>query len=140
MLEIVHRLGIQAAPRRIYRALTLRDELAAWWTRDVTGSGDLGSVLAFGFQHRAITFRMFVQELSDPKLVRWRCLGGHPEWKDTEIAFALTPMAEATALEFEHRGWRSATAVYTACFVDWAHCLASLQAYVELGAGRPHPG
>lgn len=140
MPEIVHRLGIQASARRVYRALTVRHELAAWWTRDVIGSGDLGSVLGFGFQQRAIVFRMFVQELSDPKLVRWRCLGGHPEWKDTELAFILTPTADGTALEFEHRGWRSASPIYRACSVGWAQSLASLRAHVELGKGRPYPG
>jgi uncharacterized protein YndB with AHSA1/START domain len=138
--EIVHRLSIQASARRIYRALTVRDDLAAWWTRDVTGTGELGSVLAFGFQQRAIVFRMFVQELSDSRLVRWRCLGGHPEWKDTEVAFTLAPTGDGTALDFEHRGWRSASPIYRACVVDWAQSLASLQAYVDLGKGWPHPG
>lgn len=140
MPEIVHRLGLQASARHIYRALTIRDELAAWWTRDVTGSGELGSVLVFGFQQRAIVFRFFVQELSEPKLVRWRCLGGHPEWKDTEIAFILTPTADGTALDFEHRGWRSASPIYRRSFVDWAQSLASLQAYLDVGTGWPHPG
>ena len=140
MPEIVHRLGLRASARRIYRALTVPDELAAWWTRDVTGSGELGSVLGFGFQRRTIVFRFFVQELSEPKVVRWRCLGGHPEWKDTEIAFVLTPTADGTALDFEHRGWRSASSIYRGSFVDWAQSLASLQAYVDLGKGWPHPG
>jgi uncharacterized protein YndB with AHSA1/START domain len=138
--EIVHRVGFEAPPRRVYRALTVTDELAAWWTRDVTGSGDLGSVLVFGFPHRALAFRFFVQELSEPKLVRWRCLGGHPEWKDTEITFTLTEAEQRTTLDFEHRGWRSASSIYRASFVDWAHSLASLQAYVDLGTGWPRPG
>lgn len=140
MPEILHRLTIRAPLRQVYRALTERHGLAAWWTRDVVADLEVGSVAHFGFNRREVVFRMFVLGLKEDAQVRWRCLGGHPEWKDTEVCFTLLPLSDGTALHFEHRGWKSTDGIFAACNFDWARALASLKAYVETGRGSPHAG
>jgi uncharacterized protein YndB with AHSA1/START domain len=138
--DILHRLVIRASPAQVYCALTTPDGLAAWWTRDVTAEPTVGSVALFGFNRRDVTFRMFVQELAEAARVRWYCLGGHPEWKDTEIAFALSQATDGTVVDFAHRGWKSSDGIFAVCNFDWARYLASLKAYLETGAGAPHAG
>lgn len=140
MPDILHALLIRASPSRVYHALTEPQALAAWWTRDTVAKPVVGSVAQFGFNRREVIFRMFVQELAEPRCVRWRCLGGHPEWKDTEITFALAPAADGTFLRFAHRGWTSSEGVFAVCNFDWARNLMSLKAYLESGRGSPHPG
>ncbi len=140
MPDILHRLVIRASPGQVYRALTMPEGLAGWWTRDVTAEPTVGSVALFGFNRREVLFRMFVQELVETARVRWRCLGGHPEWKDTEIAFVLSPAADGTVLDFAHRGWKSSEGILAVCNFEWARSLASLKVYLETGAGAPHAG
>ena len=49
MFEISHRVGIDASPEEIYKALTTDDGLVQWWTNDITGAGDVGSIIKFRF-------------------------------------------------------------------------------------------
>ncbi len=140
MPEILHQVHLGAPPARVFDALTERDGLAAWWTRDVLATPQVGSVARFGFCRREVVFRMFVQDLKAPELVRWRCLGGHPEWRDTEVAFTLSPDGDGTTLAFAHRGWTSTTGIFPLCSFDWARYLLSLKAYVETGRGVPYAG
>lgn len=140
MPDILHRLVIHANQAQVYRALTMPDGLAAWWTRDVAAEPAVGSVALFGFNRREVVFRMFVQELVEATRVRWHCLGGHPEWKDTEVTFALSPAAGRTVLDFAHLGWKSSDGVFAVCALDWARYLSSLKTYLEVGVGAPHAG
>ncbi len=140
MPDILHRLVIRASPAHVYRALTMPEGLAAWWTRDVTAEPTVGSVALFGFNRREVVFRMFVQELVETDRVRWHCLGGHPEWRDTEITFVLSPAADGTAVDFAHRGWKSSEGILAVCSLDWARYLQSLKDYLETGLGAPHAG
>ncbi len=140
MPDILHRVAIHVSPEQVYHALTMPAGLAAWWTRDVTAEPTVGSVALFGFNRREVVFRMFVQELVEASRVGWHCLGGHPEWKDTEITFVLSPVVEGTVLDFAHRGWKSCEGIFAVCNFDWARYLASLKTYLETGAGAPHPG
>jgi len=138
--EILHQLTIRARPAQVYRALTTAEALAAWWTRDVVAEPAIGSVAQFGFNRREVVFRMFVQELEEEKRVRWRCLGGHPEWRDTEITLSLSAVADGTVVRFAHGGWKSSDGILAVCSFDWACYLASLKSYLETGCGSPHPG
>jgi uncharacterized protein YndB with AHSA1/START domain len=38
--DIIHRIGIKAAPSEVYRAVTTAEGIAGWWTRDTTGTGN----------------------------------------------------------------------------------------------------
>ena len=49
MAEINHRVGIKASPEKIYKALTTNNGLAQWWTNDISGTGEVGSIIEFRF-------------------------------------------------------------------------------------------
>ena len=138
--DLLHQLVIRATREQVYRALTTAEELARWWTRDVVAEPSVGTVAQFAFNRRALTFRMFVQELSACERIRWHCLAGHPEWKDTELVFTLAPHVDGTLLHFAHRGWKSTDGIFAVCNFDWARSLASLKSYLETGRGSPYPG
>jgi len=94
MPEILHQLRINAPIERVYAALTQQTGLASWWTKDTKATPTLGSVAQFGFNNRQIIFRMYIGALEPNTRVRWRCLGDHPEWTDTEVSFELSPDAD----------------------------------------------
>ena len=49
MADILHRVGIKSSPDEVYKALTTREGLAAWWTNNTQGEGKVGGVLKFRF-------------------------------------------------------------------------------------------
>lgn len=140
MPDILHQLVIDAPAAAVYRALTEPGELAAWWTRDVDAEPELGAVASFGFDDRETVFHMRIEELVPRELVRWHCVGGHPEWEHTELTFDLTEEDGRTTLYFAHRGWESTDGILAFCSFDWARYLTSLRDHLERGAGAPHAG
>ncbi|WP_315983247.1 hypothetical protein [Aliamphritea spongicola] len=46
---INHQVGIAGSATDIYEALTTNEGLMDWWTSDVTGAGEVGSVIQFRF-------------------------------------------------------------------------------------------
>src|SRR5215510_4428149 len=68
MFDIMHRVGVKAAPRDVYAAVTSRERLAAWWTSDTRGRSELGRTVHFQFGDRGF-FDMKVLELQPAQRV-----------------------------------------------------------------------
>jgi uncharacterized protein YndB with AHSA1/START domain len=49
MPDIIHRVGIKAAPGHVYEALVSIEGLSGWWTRATTGNPEPGGTVAFRF-------------------------------------------------------------------------------------------
>lgn len=140
MPEILHQLVIDVPPTAVFGAITQKKGLSSWWTTDVKAQPEVGSIAEFGFNSRAALFEMRVVALDKPNFVRWHCLGGHPEWSNTDITFALSARDGVTVLRFAHRGWESSEGILAQCSYDWARYLSSLKSYLETGTGSPHAG
>ncbi len=144
MPDIIHRIGVQAPPASVYRALSTIDGLAGWWTRDTTGSPKVGEAIVFTFRDPAGTevgrCEMEVLELSPNDQVRWRVKDGPPEWVGTTVSFALSEQDGMTILLFGHRGWREGVEFMAHCSMKWAVFLLSLRDFAAHGSGRPAPG
>ena len=67
MPEILHRIGINARPERVFAALSTVDGLRGWWVSTAVGSG---GAIDLGF------CTMQVVDASKDALVPWRCVGG----------------------------------------------------------------
>ena len=139
MAEILHQLSIKASPTNVYQALTEQKGLANWWTRHAKAEPLVNSVAQFTFDHGQVIFRMKILKLIPNRMVVWHCLGGHPEWNDTQIVFELAPASKTgvSVLNFSHSRWRRTDGILPKCSFDWAHYLASLRAYLEKGRGYP---
>lgn len=137
MAEILHELFIKVPPGKVYQALTEQKGLANWWTRHTQAEPRINSIAQFSFEHGQTTFRMKILRLITNKAVVWHCVGGHPEWDDTQIYFELEPSKDGTILHFAHRGWKRPTGILPKCSFDWARYLMSLRSYLEKGKGYP---
>lgn len=134
--SILHRVGVTAPTEAVYAALTTTEGLAAWWTSDTTGDGD--DTLQFRFGEVG-GFDMKVIDLVPATRVVWEVVDGPAEWLATTIGFDLQQQGGWTIVLFTHAGWAEPVEFMHHCSTKWATFLMSLKAYVETGAGAPHP-
>jgi uncharacterized protein YndB with AHSA1/START domain len=138
MADILHRVGIIAPQDAVYRALTTRDDLAAWWTDDTVGDGGPGGVLKFRFG-AAGGFDMKVLEAQPAERVLWEVIDGPEEWIGTRISWDLRTDGDFTIILFAHEGWREPVEFMHHCSTKWAIFLMSLKSLLETGKGAPAP-
>lgn len=112
MANIFRQLRTQAPADRIHRALTIRDELAVWWTPDVVTVPVERSVADFGFDARRTLMRMRVETLRPAELVTWYCIGGIEEGLGTQICFSTRSDGRLTLLSICHVGCRGTDGVF----------------------------
>ena len=88
MVDIIHRVGIKAPPKKVYAAVATVEGVAGWWTQDATGVSDVGGILTLRFQsptgEEIGKFDIEVLELIPDKKVRWRVKSGPEEWVGTD--------------------------------------------------------
>ena len=79
MVDILHKVGIKSSSQNeVYKALTTREGLSAWWTTDTQGESKVGGVLLFRFG--AGGFDMKVLEHHPAQRVLWQVVDGPKEW------------------------------------------------------------
>ena len=125
MPDILHRVGIDAPPERVFDALATLDGLRGWWVSTATGEAKSGGTIDFGF------CRMQVEEAQRSRRVRWRCVDGPPEWVGTSVGFDLDWRQDQTFVRFAHAGWREPVEFMHHCSTKWAIFLLSLRDLVE---------
>jgi len=133
MPDILHRVGIDAQPAVVVKALTTVEGLRDWWTQETSGNCSLNGVIDFGF------CRMKVIEYIPERLVRWQCVSGPNEWVDTQVSFQLSYKDKQTFILFSHTGWREPVEFMHHCSTKWAVFLMSLKSLIEQGQGNPAP-
>ena len=128
----------------IYTAIT--EHLADWWSNDLTGAaaheGD-SFTIAFGKTQKTFNITAAIPN----KLVVWKCveayinmasLANKSEWVGTKLFWTLKSAGSGTTLTFLHEGLNQSFECYGVCENGWNVYLASLQAYLETGQGRPN--
>ena len=141
-MDILHRVGIRSSPDAVYRALTTRDGLAAWWTVRTEGEGPVGGVLQFRFVDGDVDiggFDMKVLELEADRHVLWQVVGGPDEWIGTRVSWDIRQEGDYSIVLFRHVDWREPVEFMHHCSTKWAIFLMSLKALVETGKGQPNP-
>ena len=139
MADILLRLGIDAPPSAVYRALTTLDGLRAFWTPTAQmPTASVGELAVFTFNSGAVVFRMRIEALDEAAAVVWRCVGNEDAWTGTAVTFGLEDLGGRTRVDFAHRGWLSADGLYARCAHDWSQVLAQLKLHVETGTVAPY--
>ena len=142
MVDILHKVGIKAPIDEVYKALTRRDALAAWWAHDTRGDGGLGTTLSFRFSRGGTeigAIEMKVLELEPSRHVLWQVVGGPAEWLGTTVAWDLRQDGEHAIVLFKHQGWKEPVEFMHHCSTKWATFLMSLKSLLETGKGAPNP-
>ena len=138
MRDINHQVGIKASPEKTFEFLTTNKGLSKWWTNDVSGAGEIGSVIKFRFNGGGPDFS--VSQLIPNSKVKWKHSGTTPEaWIGTEISFDLRVEGEQTFVRFAHSNWKETSDFMAHCSTKWAVFLLSLKEAIEKDQGRPFP-
>lgn len=138
MVDILHRVGIKSSLDEVYRALTTREGLAAWWANDTQGKGNaVGEVLQFRFG--AGGFDMKILELQPARRVLWQVVDGPEEWIGTKVDWDLKQEGDYVVILFKHQDWKEPVEFMHHCSTKWAIFLMSLKSLLETGKGTPDP-
>jgi hypothetical protein len=138
MVDILHKVGIKSSSLDdAYNALTTREGLSAWWTKDTKGESKVGGVLEFRFGAGGIDMK--VLELHPRKSVLWQVVDGPAEWIGTRVSFELEQEGEWTIVRFKHQGWKEPVDFMHHCSTKWGVFLLSLKSLLEAGKGAPAP-
>ena len=138
MPDITNTVTINAAPDKVYQALTEPAGLAAWWTAEAVAKPEAGSVSVFKFAGANRT-EMQITQLIPNQRVAWVCLtaDGLDEWVGTTLSFDLDPQNGATHVRFTHANWKQRTQLFTVFEEHWGGYMQSLKSYCETGKGQP---
>ena len=138
--DLIHRIGIEAPAEKIYRAITTEEGIKGWWTTDVKMDSQAGGKAVFGFEKHSIVFKMIIEELKPPSLVRWKCQENSSlDWIGTTQEFCLESQADGEVLlKFCHGGWKSGGDHCYYCNTTWGHLLVTLKNYAERGIKNPY--
>ena len=138
MPSIIKEFTTPARPERVFNALTQQDEIAQWWTDDLSIKPEVGFVAEFRFQKwGAGTLRFEIAELHEGENISWISRNGPPAWLDTSVTWQLIPIQEGTRLVFTHEGFHLVNETYEATRKNWEYFLGSLKSYLEKGRGTP---
>ena len=136
MSAIVEELTIEAAPQRVWGAITQQDEIVQWWAYEAQVKPEVGSLAEFRFRQGAFVMQFEVAELEQDEKVRW-ISKSPPQWAGTSVTWQLTPVYNGTQVVFTHDGFAKVDEAYEQTRGNWAYFLASLKSYLETGKGTP---
>jgi uncharacterized protein YndB with AHSA1/START domain len=150
-------IWINADPATVFRALTTREGLDAWWGTAVSAEPVAGSLVTFDHGLGApLQFR--ITDLAPDRRLEWRCVSDFAdpqipaaEWLGHRLSFELRaarrrdagPLlqgfltAEAfTVLRFRQSGWASDARWRDFCTAAWGETLSvNLKRHCEAGGG-----
>src|SRR5260370_11155041 len=101
MTAIVEELTIEAAPQRVWGAITQQDEIVQWWAYEARVKPEVGSLAEFRFRQGAFVMQFEVAELDQDEKVRW-ISKNPPQWAGSSVTRHLTPIHNRTKLVFKH--------------------------------------
>jgi uncharacterized protein YndB with AHSA1/START domain len=138
MADITNEFTIQAAPHRVWNALTTSEEIARWWTDDLSATPEVGTLLELRF--RLGTFIFEVADLEPDNKVYWVTRQGPStgHWAGTSVTWHLEPTSDGTRVTFNHNGFAQADRRYEITRAWWEQYHASLKACLETGKGHPN--
>lgn len=138
MAEIRHMIPIEAPPEKVYGALATQAGLSAWWTADTVAEDKVGGKAEFGFEGKAVTFRMTIVGLDPPRQVVWKCHGDNPEWDGTTLTWRIEPKDGGSLLRFTQSDWKAMTDMVASCNSTWGELMYRLKGYAEGKNPGPH--
>lgn len=138
MPAIVKEITIAAPPEQVFNALTRQDEIAHWWTTDLSVKPEVGTLAEFRFTRWGGGVLQFdVAELHANEKVAWKSRQGPPQWTGTRVTWQLTPTNDGTGLLFTHDAFSQVDKVSEQTRRNWEYFLNSLKSYLETGKGTP---
>ncbi|HEY0753182.1 MAG TPA: SRPBCC domain-containing protein [Ktedonobacteraceae bacterium] len=138
MVAISKDFTVEAPVQRVWSALTQTEEIAGWWTDDLSVTPEVGSLAEFRFTQGTFVVQFEVAELEEGAKIRWISRRGPaPHWDGTDVTWQLTPIPNGTQIVFTHDGFAQADKRFELTRGWWEFFLSSLKSYLDTGKGTP---
>lgn len=138
MKTIIHTVHIQLAPTEVYEALTTQAGVTGWWTTEAAVEPGEGGLIRFTFLNDFHPHMRQVR-LEQDRLVEWRCVEGHSNWRDNTFVFSLRDRDRETSLQFvQQYAQELDDDTYGTYNFNWGYYLNSLKKLCEEGSGTPY--
>src|SRR2546430_17114012 len=92
MAAIVKELSIEAAPQRVWGALTQKDEIVQWWANEARVKPEVGSLGEFRFRSPAGVLQFEGAELDEGSKIHWIFRKRPPQRGGASVTRQLTPV------------------------------------------------
>jgi uncharacterized protein YndB with AHSA1/START domain len=140
MSEILMQVDVSADREAVWEALTTEQGITSWWTTRAEVPSGVGGVLRLRFPDAPMTWDLRVDRARAPEELVWHCVGGPPQWVDTEIRFGLAPAepGQGTTIRFDHVGWRETDQMFRVVTFGWGQMLARLKGFADTGKPAPY--
>ncbi len=128
----------------VYDAVT--KHIPDWWSKDFNGAGaEAGDSFNIAFGNTKKTFEI-IEAIPNERVV-WKCIKAYidmaslknkAEWEGTGMIWTMNASGQTTTLNFLHEGLNKSFECYEVCEAGWDQFLASLEAYIMTGKGKPY--
>jgi uncharacterized protein YndB with AHSA1/START domain len=137
MAELKFIVPIDAPPDKVYAAVATQAGMRGWWTADTRMEEKVGGKAEFGFEKRAVIFRMTIERLDPDRCVIMNCHGDQPEWNGTTLRWDIASREDGNGatLRFAHSSWREVTDYCSSCNAMSGNLMFRLKDSAE-GHGR----
>lgn len=137
MADILFDFPIQAAPARVFDAISRPEGLDQWWTDQASGEPRAGAeyILSFGPDYDWCAVVTKAEPLTAFEL---KMSESDDDWNGTRVGFILHGMEGRTQVQFYHRGWPEENAHFRTSSFCWAMYLRILRRYLEHGDLVPY--
>jgi hypothetical protein len=136
-------IAVNKPVSEVYAAIT--EHISDWWSNDLTGAAvRAGDSFTIAFGKTQKTFN--IVEAIPNKQVVWKCVKAYidmaslenkAEWVGTKLVWTVSAAGQNTTLTFLHEGLNKNFECYNVCEAGWDQFLASLEAYLITGKGKP---
>ncbi|WP_282162244.1 SRPBCC family protein [Ulvibacterium marinum] len=142
-MDITHNLHIKAKPEKIYLAVTTKNGISGWWSKDcsVGESEGKNSLLKFDKQGTLVEMGFITLELVPHEKAVWECISmPNPAWIGTTIHTEIRESVNGCDVVFSHRDfdqkWQGQEP-FEQTKATWNHFMDSLVSFCEKGKGQP---
>lgn len=142
-MEINHNLRIKSSPENIYKALSSKEGISGWWSKDCEVGEEEGSKssLRFDKQGTIVEMGFETKSLMPNQKVIWKCTeNANPAWLGTEIITVISTHEGYCSVAFSHAKFDEKWAgqdPFELTKGGWEHFVKSLVSYCETGGGEP---
>ena len=130
MADILYDFPINAAPKRVFDAVSRPEGLDQWWTEQAAGSPEVGTTYELGFGPE-YDWRAVVTKCEPPSVFELKMTKSDADWNGTHVGFYLIGMQGSTSVRFYHTGWPSENEHFRTSSFCWAMYLRILRRYLE---------
>jgi uncharacterized protein YndB with AHSA1/START domain len=137
---IHHVVDTDAAPERVWAAVTQPELLAGWWSTELESPPPaVGAQIRFTFGGDFNPV-MQITKLDEGRQVDWRCVSGHDPWNDNTFSFQLSVLDDGrTRLRFwQHYAVELEDDYFGTYNFNWGYYLESLRLLCTTGTGKPY--